>query len=173
MERASSRYWPTTPIPIQRRCRIDDTTITQPPSGQGTLAISADKRSMTYTPPSSTFEGNFTFQYTIRDSAGLTSSVTSSISVNITSCVILVSRSIRAICSWVQTVSTVSFSILMCSRSRDERLRIKTVNFNMLQSSDRAFVASNLAPGDYQLLVADLPFVQNTQIPGQCFFEAD
>lgn len=33
------------------------TTITQPPTGSGTLAISTDGKTVTYTPPSSTFTG--------------------------------------------------------------------------------------------------------------------
>lgn len=58
------------------------TTVTQPPSGKGTLAISSDGKSLTYTPPTSTFEGNFEFTYTFKDSGGLTATATAKVEAN-------------------------------------------------------------------------------------------
>jgi large repetitive protein len=48
------------------------TAVTQPASGKGTVAISADGKSIIYTSPATTFEGNFTFTYTIGDGSTLT-----------------------------------------------------------------------------------------------------
>lgn len=47
------------------------TAVTQPPTGSGTVAIATDGKSILYTAPSATFEGNFSFDYTLGDGSAL------------------------------------------------------------------------------------------------------
>lgn len=56
------------------------TSVTQPPSGQGTVTIAPDLKSVTYTAPS-TFIGAPTFNYTISDGHGGTSTATATVTV--------------------------------------------------------------------------------------------
>ncbi len=58
------------------------TAVTQPPTGNGTVAIAADGKSLTYTSPSSTFEGSFTISYTLSDGTSLTDTATVTVNVN-------------------------------------------------------------------------------------------
>jgi len=55
--------------------------ITQPESGKGTVAISADKKSLLYSAPSTSFTGEVNFTYTISDGNGLTS--TANVKLNV------------------------------------------------------------------------------------------
>ena len=59
------------------------TSVTQPASGSGTVAISTDKKSLIYTPASANFEGTASFTYTIGDGSTLTS--TSNVTLNLLS----------------------------------------------------------------------------------------
>jgi cyclophilin family peptidyl-prolyl cis-trans isomerase len=57
------------------------TAVTQPASGKGTVAISTDKRSILYTPPSETFTGEVIFSYTLSDSQNATDTATVKLNV--------------------------------------------------------------------------------------------
>jgi cyclophilin family peptidyl-prolyl cis-trans isomerase len=57
------------------------TAVTQPAAGKGTVAISADKKSLLYSAPNTDFSGAVEFQYTIGDGNGLTAIGTVSLTV--------------------------------------------------------------------------------------------
>ncbi|MFM8408612.1 MAG: Ig-like domain-containing protein, partial [Pirellulaceae bacterium] len=57
------------------------TLVTQPSAGQGSVAISSDKRAVIYSPPSSNFAGQVTFTYEVSDGSSLKSSALVTLSV--------------------------------------------------------------------------------------------
>ncbi len=131
------------------------TTITQPPTGSGTLAISTDGKTVTYTPPSSTFTGSFSFTYTMRDTAGLTSTATATVTVesytprSIGGTVMLGSAS-------TAVVSQVTVTLAGTSSTGTPVTQTAT------STANGSFQFSNLAPGNYTLTRPALPFLNDS-----------
>jgi len=129
------------------------TSVTQPPSGSGTLAIASGAKSLTYTAPSNTFAGQFTFTYTITDSTGLTDTATVNLTVRS-----FTPRSISGKVKNAQTGDTalqfqgVQLSLVGTSLTGTE------VNQNATIAADGSFQFANLAPGEYRLTRPALPF---------------
>lgn len=57
------------------------TSVTQPETGKGTISIATGGKSLVYSAPNTDFTGNVTFQYTISDGNGLTSTATVTLAV--------------------------------------------------------------------------------------------
>ncbi len=129
------------------------TTITQPPTGSGTLAIASDSKSVTYTPPSSTFEGNFSFSYTIRDAAGLTSTATANVKVE--------SFTPRAIKGKVMLNSTQKLANINLTLTGTTSSGT-AVNQSVTSGADGSYTFNSLAPGNYTLKRDALPFLNDS-----------
>ncbi len=57
------------------------TAVTQPPTGQGTVSIAADGKSLIYTAPNVDFTGSVQFTYTLSDGSSLTDTATVTLNV--------------------------------------------------------------------------------------------
>lgn len=145
------------------------TAVTQPPTGQGTIAISSDSRSLIYTSPSTSFEGTFTFTYTLSDGSSLTDTAT----VNVTA---------RAF-----TPRTIGGEVVFRGAASENRgagsenndldfiavggvaLQLSGTDYadqpvaqSALVAPDGTFAYSNLAPGNYTIAREALPFLHDS-----------
>jgi large repetitive protein len=126
-------------------------SITQPETGKGTLAISGDQKTINYTPPSNTFEGSFSFSYTVRDTAGLTSTTTANITVQ--------RFTPRAIAGKVMlsNAGLKQIQVTLSGTTSSGTPITQTATSN----SDGSFSFGELAPGNYKLKRDALPFLND------------
>ncbi len=130
------------------------TAVTQPASGKGTVAISSDGKTIIYTSPATTFEGNFSFTYTLGDGNGQTD--TASVTVTAKA---FVPRKIGGeleVMAGGMNIGGVAV-----------RLQGSDYNGQTVAAQDSitpagTFAFTNLAPGDYRLLREPLPFLHDT-----------
>ncbi len=128
--------------------------VTQPPAGNGTIAIAADGRSLIYTSPSSTFEGTFTITYTLSDGTGLTDTATVNVTVNNfipwdLSGVVELNDSSGFLSLTLPAINLVGTDITGAAVNTS----IPVVN--------NAFSLQDVAPGSYQLQRDPLPFLND------------
>ncbi len=133
------------------------TAVTQPPSGKGTIAISSDSKSLTYTPPSSTFEGTFSFTYTLSDGSTLTDTAT----VNVTA-QSFVPRTIggNVVNAYESNANVGGVTLRLAGTNYANQ----TVNTSTVIEPDGSFGFANLAPGEYTVTASELPFLHSTQL---------
>jgi cyclophilin family peptidyl-prolyl cis-trans isomerase len=126
-------------------------SITQPPSGQGSLELVGN--TIRYTAPSVDFTGSFAFSYTLGDGSGLTDPATVNVTVRN-----FVPRSIggNLVTSGGAGGSAVT-GISLQYRGTSETG--ETIQRTAPVSNRGAFSISDLPPGNYSVTVPDLPFV--------------
>ncbi len=132
------------------------TAVTQPASGQGSVAISTDKKSLIYTPPSASFTGTVTVTYTISDST-LTDTATLTITVNN-----FVPRSIGGTVVLDSSASaTAAYGGVDYVLSGTD-ITGQAQRFTVSTRNDGSFLQNNLAPGTYTISRPVLPFLENS-----------
>ena len=132
------------------------TAVTQPPAGSGSVAISADGLTLIYTPPSTNFEGSFSFSYTITDTTGLSDAATVNLTVlNYTP------RSFSGKVFYAQTDGQSAIGQFALHLSGNA-LGGGAVNTSVTVGPDGSFSFNNLAPGEYQLSRPALPLLNDT-----------
>jgi len=128
--------------------------VTQPATGKGTIAISSDSTSLIYTSPSTSFEGTFSFTYTLSDASSFTDSAT----VNVT--------------AQAFTPRTIGGEVLVGGNGSDSigiggiNLQLSGTDFagqsvvqNYTVAPDGTYAYNNLAPGEYSIARGALPFL--------------
>ena len=138
------------------------TAVTQPPTGKGTIAISSDSKSLIYTSPSTSFEGTFSFTYTLSDGSSLTDTAT----VNVT--------------AQAFTPRTIGGEVLVNSfnfaDSAPGDRGIGGLNLQLIGTDyagqpvtasatvapNGTYAYNNLAPGEYSIARQALPFLHDT-----------
>ncbi len=124
-------------------------SITQPPTGKGTVSISADKKTLVYTPPNNNFtDPSVTFTYTIGDGSGLTS--TASVTLEV---VRFTTRSISG------TIQGGLQSFVVDSVALSGTDVFNQAISRVIPVSNNAFTVNDLAPGTYEIKVDNLPFL--------------
>ncbi len=131
------------------------TAVTQPPAGQGTLAIAADGRTLNYTSPSTTFEGQFTFTYTLGDGSDLTD--TASVNLTINS---FVPRNVTGIVTFGSAGSNSAITGLSLRLSGTDALGA-AVSRETTVAANGSYAFNALAPGDYSLVREPLAFLND------------
>ncbi len=139
------------------------TAITQPPTGQGTVAIQNNR--IVYSAPNTEFTGTVTFTYTASDAAGLTDTATVQLTVqNFTPRTI--SGQLRSGSSGSGATGSVpqgniaaisGLGLNFTGTSFDGSL----VNQRITADADGDFAVPNLAPGNYSFSLPTLPFATN------------
>ena len=134
------------------------TAVTQPPTGKGTIAISSDNKSLIYTSPSTSFEGTFTFTYTLSDGSSLNDTAT----VNVT--------------AQAFTPRTIGGELVVGGGGNSSgsngvggiTLRLTGTDYvqnsvitNATVAPDGTFAYDNLAPGNYTIQRDALPFLND------------
>ena len=127
--------------------------ITQPPSGSGALAIASDGRSITYTSPNDSFEGQFTFTYTMSDGNGLTD--TASVTDDVQN---FIPRSFTGNVAFSSTDSVSGVTLQLTGTDVTGASVSETVEVQ----ADGSYSFPNLAPGDYTLTCDPLPFLNDS-----------
>ena len=133
------------------------TAVTQPASGQGTIAISTDKKSLIYTPPTSTFAGTATFTYTISDGT-LTDTASVTLTVNN-----YTTRSLGGSLVFNNSSSSVvaaygGVDYLISGTD----ITGQTASYTVSTNQAGAFVKDSIAPGTYTISRPALPFLENS-----------
>jgi large repetitive protein len=136
------------------------TAVTQPPTGKGTIAISSDGKSLIYTSPSTSFEGTFSFTYTISDGTGLSDTAT----VNVTAQA-YVARTIGGSISGGDNSTNLSIGGLTLNLTGTNYAGQAVTNTATV-APDGSYAYNNLAPGNYTIARGALPFMldASTQI---------
>lgn len=132
------------------------TAVTQPPAGMGSLAISSDGQTIVYTSPSNDFENTFSFTYTIDDGNALTDTATVSVDVRA-----FLLRSISGTVNYGSGVSSqfpLTGTVLTLSGSD---LSGSAVSETTTVQPNGSYSFPDLAPGNYQLTRAPLPFLND------------
>ncbi len=132
------------------------TTVSQPPSGSGTLSISTDGRTLNYTAPNTSFEGQFSFTYTIDDGTGLTDTAT--VTLNVSSFTL---RDISGTVAYGDRVNDVFFSGLSLSLTGTD-LTGAAVSKQTQVAADGSYSFDALSPGDYRLIREPLAFLNDS-----------
>lgn len=134
------------------------TAVTQPPTGKGTIAISSDSKSLIYTSPSTSFEGTFSFTYTLSDGSTLTDTAT----VNVTAQA-FTPRTIGGelvvgggTASGSNGVGGLTLELQGTTHAN------QAVNASAIVAPDGSFAYDNLAPGSYTIQRNALPFLHDT-----------
>ncbi len=134
------------------------TAVTQPPTGKGTIAIAADGKSLIYTSPSTSFEGTFSFTYTLSDGSTLTDTAT----VNVT--------------AQAFTPRTIGGEVVVATANGSSAGGFGGVNLQLVGTNyagqsvtqvatvapDGSYAYSNLAPGEYSIAREALPFLHDS-----------
>lgn len=142
------------------KAKLVITAITQPASGQGSVTINSGGKSLNYSVPSNDFAGTVTFTYTIGDGSSLTSTATVKLNVQAFS-----PRNI-----FFNTASFAGDNFLYLSNDQvtlsGQTFAAKTASYTPNSNSTRSLEFNEVAPGDYRLIVPQLPFFvgQNTDI---------
>ena len=131
------------------------TAVTQPPSGQGTVAISSDGTYLIYTGPRSDFEGSFSITYTIDDGTGLTDTATVSATINN-----FLLRSFFGSIAYGDASSGLPFVGIPVSLSGTD-ITGAPVSKSTTVGADGSYKFDQLAPGDYQLVREPLAFIND------------
>ncbi|MEZ6149428.1 MAG: tandem-95 repeat protein [Pirellulaceae bacterium] len=131
------------------------TAVTQPPSGQGTVAISSDGSYLVYTGPGSSFEGSFSITYTINDGTGLTDTAT--IAATISN---YVPRAISGVIVNGDASTRVPFVGVPILLSGTD-LTGAAISKSTTVGADGSYNFAQLAPGDYQLSREPLAFIND------------
>jgi hypothetical protein len=130
------------------------TSITQPPTGSGTLAIATDGRTINYTPPSNTFSGQYTFSYTITDSANATA--TASVTVDVQP------FTPRDISGEVRFAGGNSYRVgKLPVKLTGVDMNNGAVTQNVITGIDGSYRFEDIAPGLYNLTIDPLPFTND------------
>ncbi len=144
------------------------TAVTQPPAGKGTVAISADGKTLIYTSPSATFEETFAFTYTISDGNSLTDTAT----VNVTAQA-FVPRTIGGNivdAAGSDNLSTIGgFELLLNGTNYVGQSVVKSA----MAGPDGSFAYNDLAPGNYTIARPALPFLNDSATQIQITSAAD
>jgi large repetitive protein len=134
------------------------TAITQPTSGNGTVAISSDSRSLLYTPPTATFTGTVTFTYTVSDGNGATDVATVTLSV--------VNYTPRDIGGEALFYTSSASSTSLVSGFNVELTGVDQFGANVTKSTqvepDGDYSFPDLAPGTYQISKEALTFLNDS-----------
>ncbi|MGN6545658.1 MAG: Ig-like domain-containing protein [Aureliella sp.] len=129
--------------------------VTQPASGQGTVAIASDGKSIRYTPPSPTFAGTVVFSYTLSDGTTLTD--TASVTLNVQN---YVPRTIGG-SLWGSTGSAAlpygGVDLVLSGTD----ITGATVNATLPTDSSGSFSRTGMAPGTYTITRPALPFLED------------
>lgn len=126
------------------------TAVTQPSTGNGTVAISTDKKSIIYTAPTTQFTGTVSFTYTISDGNGLTDTATATLNVqNYTP------RDVGI--ATILPVSGVPIEARYVGAGDTGGLLFQG-QLNLLTTDSGAKV-TNASPGIYEFSIPDLPFL--------------
>ncbi|MCA9192188.1 MAG: tandem-95 repeat protein [Planctomycetales bacterium] len=131
------------------------TGVTQPASGQGTITIAADGKSLTYTSPGSGFAETVSFSYTIGDGNGL--SDTATVQLNVRD---FLPRTVSGAVSLYSTAGT-NLSGISLNLSGTDYVGTPVTN-TVDTAIDGSFQFASLAPGSYVLHRAALPFIQDS-----------
>lgn len=124
--------------------------VTQPTTGSGSIAISTDKKSLIYTPPSSTFQGPVTFSYTLSDGT-----LTATANVTLT----VESFTLRNIGGNVVTSKFLDETVFVNEiLIEGADFRNNPVSQTLVVTNGQATPAS-LPPGSYTLKAAEVPFL--------------
>lgn len=135
------------------------TAVSQPPTGNGTLAISADARTLIYTPPTTSFEGTFSFTYTIDDGTGLTDTATVTLVVsNYTLRDFTGVVGLSADGSGNGNLYFSGFPIMLTGTD----VTGAAVNRAATVGTGGAYAFDAVAPGDYTLVRDPLPFINDS-----------
>lgn len=134
------------------------TAITQPASGNGTVAISSDSRSLLYTPPTATFTGTVTFTYTVSDGNGATDVATVTLSV-----VNYTPRDIggELILQTLSASTTALVSGVNLQLSGVDQFGTNVVRSTQVEP-DGDYSFPDLAPGTYQITKEALTFLNDS-----------
>lgn len=161
----TSASGPSTLNVLQNDTNVDQgetqriTAVNQPPSGSGTLAISSNSQSLIYTPPSATFEGQFSFTYTIDDGTGQTDTATVTLTVS--------SFTLRDISGVVagsdaHTVNNDFYYAGFPVMLEGTDLTGAAVSREVQVGRGGSFAFNDLPPGDYSLVREPLPFLNDS-----------
>jgi cyclophilin family peptidyl-prolyl cis-trans isomerase len=132
-------------------------SIVQPTAGNGTVAIAADNRSLTYAAPNSDFTGTVTFTYTLGDGSGLTDTATVTLTVQ--------NFATRIISGSVNNPAGMDMSGV--------NLRLVGTDANgtavdqIISVTGSTFATSPILPGNYVIQVPQSPFLigEDSTIP--------
>ena len=125
------------------------TAVTQPASGQGTVQIGSNRRTILYTAPSTDFSGTVTFSYTLGDGSTLTDTANVTLTVsNYTprDVGIQIPLALQGLPITVEVIPEGGSST-------------NAVSTPLVFTADGAKL-SNVGPGQYVFKLADLPFIQ-------------
>ena len=124
------------------------TAVTQPPTGQGTVSIGTDGRTILYTAPNTDFSGNVTISYTLGDGSALsdTASVTLTVS-NFTPREVGITIPLE--------LQGLPLSVEVVSPNGSGATAVTTP----LVFSSQGAKLTNVGPGEYRFRLADLPFL--------------
>lgn len=133
-------------------------SVTQPPSGQGTVAISADGSHLIYTGPGGNFEGSFSITYTLDDGTGLTDTATVAATISN-----YVPRAISGsvLYAYGNQGSGLPFVGIPITLSGTDITGAPVAESTTVDANG-AYKFDQLAPGDYQLARGALPFINDT-----------
>ena len=124
------------------------TAVTQPPTGQGTVSIGPNGRTILYTAPNTDFSGTVTFSYTLGDGSTLTDSATVTLTVtNFTPREVGVRIPLE--------LQGLPLSVEVVSPGGSTANAVTTP---LVFSSEGAKL-TNVGPGEYRFKLADLPFI--------------
>jgi large repetitive protein len=124
------------------------TAVTQPPTGQGTVSIGTDGRTILYTAPNTDFSGTVTFSYTLGDGSVLTD--TASVTLTVSN---FTPREVGIAIPLELQGLPLSVEVVPPNGSG-----ATTVTTPLVFSSQGAKL-SNVGPGEYRFRLADLPFL--------------
>ncbi|MCA9126474.1 MAG: tandem-95 repeat protein [Planctomycetales bacterium] len=131
--------------------------VSQPPTGNGTVSISSDGSFIIYTPPSTTHEASFSFTYTIDDGTGLTDTATVAIDVNNYIPRNLTGRIVPAgLDGAAYGIAGVQLDLFGTD------ITGAPVSYSTHVASDGSYAFDSLAPGNYTLQRAALPFLHDS-----------
>ncbi len=132
------------------------TAVTQPPSGQGSVAISSDGKQLIYTGPGSDFEGSFSITYTIGDGTGLTDTAT--VAATIRNYIPrTISGSLMAGNDTANNLNFVGIPLQLTGTDLTGAAVAKTTTIAL----DGTYKFEALAPGDYELVRQPLLFIND------------
>lgn len=132
------------------------TAVTQPGTGQGSIAIAANQKSLIYTPPSIGFAGTVNITYTISDGT-LTDTATLTLTVNN-----FTPRNIGGSVVFDSADGTnIAYGGVDYLISGKDITGLDA-SYTVSTNQSGAFVQNNVAPGTYTITRPVLPFLENT-----------
>jgi large repetitive protein len=132
------------------------TAVTQPATGQGTVQIGSDGRSILYSAPSVSFTGDVTFTYTIVDGTSSTATATASVTLNVQN---YVPRDIGIVLPI--DISGLPITVELIGGSGIGAGSLDTAPLELIRSTD-GLRLNKVGPGDYRFNVPDLPFLSGS-----------